>query len=97
MTITKIGTDGQKVELARDMPLKKAWMEADACNDTLFLNFEQDGRREVMHQVTEPIHIKLREEGEGQKGLQIDAEDGTTILQFRSGKFEELRSEFGGN
>jgi hypothetical protein len=43
-----------------------------------------------MHEIIEPIHVKVREENEGQKALQIDAEDGSTLILFRSGKLNEL-------
>jgi hypothetical protein len=56
----------------------------------LVLNFEQQGKREVRHEIISPIHIKLREEPEGKKALQIDGENGSTLLLFRSGHMEEL-------
>lgn len=90
MTVRQIDSNGANREIVREMPLTKAWMESDACNDRLFFNFEQDGRREVIHEIVEPIHIKVREEGQGQKGVQIDAENGSTLILFRSGKMNEL-------
>ena len=32
----------------------------------------------------------MREEGQGRKGLQIDAENGSTLILFRSGKLQEM-------
>src|SRR5688572_28385559 len=90
MTVRKIEPSGRNLEATREMPLTKAWMEAGVCSDPLFFNFEQDGRREVLHEIVEPIHMKVREEGDGQKGLQIDAEDGSTLILFRSGKLDQL-------
>jgi hypothetical protein len=90
MSVRKIEPSGRSVEIVREMPLTKAWMEEDACNNKMFFNFEQEGRREVIHQIVEPIHVKVREEAEGQKGLQIDAEDGSTLILFRSGKIGQL-------
>ena len=90
MTLRKIEPSGRNVEVVRDMPLIKAWMDGGECNDRLFFNFEQEGRREVIHEIIGPIHVKVREEGEGQKGLQIDAENGSTLILFRSGKLEQL-------
>ena len=90
MSVVKIEPSGQRVEAVKDMPLTKAWMESGGCNDRIFLNFEQDGKREVIHEIVEPIHVKIREEGDGQKGLQIDAEDGSTLVLFRSGRLVEL-------
>jgi hypothetical protein len=90
MTVRKIEPSGRNVEVARDMPLTKAWLQADACNDRLFFDFEHPGKREILHEIVQPIHVKVREEGEGQKGLQIDAEDGSTLILFRSGKLHQL-------
>jgi hypothetical protein len=95
MTVLKIEPNGQNHEVVRDMPLANAWMESDQCNDRIFFNFEQGGRREYTHEIVEPIHVKLREEGHGKKGLQIDAENGSTLILFSSGKMEELLAEFG--
>jgi hypothetical protein len=72
------------------MPLKNVWMESSDCVDRIFLNFEQEGKREVMHEILDPIHLKLREEDSGQKALQFDAENGSTLLVFRSGHLHEL-------
>ena len=94
MTVLKIEPNGQNHEVVRDMPLVNAWMESDQCNDRIFFNFEQGGRREFTHEIVEPIHVKLREEGQGKKGLQIDAENGSTLILFSSGKIEELLNQF---
>lgn len=90
MTVMKIEPSGQNQEVIRDMPLAKAWMETGGCNDRIFLDFEQDGKREHIHEIIEPIHVKIREEGQGRKGLQIDAENGSTLVLFSSGKLKEL-------
>jgi hypothetical protein len=95
MTLTKIEPSGQSHEVVRDMPLVNAWMETGECNDRIFFNFEADGRRECTHEIIEPIHVKLREEGQGKKGLQIDGENGSTLILFSSGKLRELMAEFG--
>lgn len=94
MTVLKIEPNGQNNEVVGDMPLMNAWMESDPCNDRIIFNFEQQGRRECTHEIVEPIHVKLREESQGKKGLQIDAENGSTLILFRSGRIEELLEEF---
>ena len=94
MSVTKIEPSGRSVEVVRDMPLTKVWMDSSGCNDRIFLRFEQDGRRAVTHEILEPIHVKLREEGAGQKGLQFDAENGSTLVIFHSGHFDELIRAF---
>jgi len=90
MTVRKIEPSGQMVEIVRDMPLTNVSMDSGGCNDRIFLQFQQEGRREITHEILEPIHVKLREEGGGQKGLQFDAENGSTLVLFRSGHFEEM-------
>ena len=96
MTVMKIEPSGQTQEVVRDMPLVKAWLEGGKCNDRIFFDFEQDGKREYIHEIVEPIHVKVREEGQGKKGLQIDAENGSTLILFSSGKLKELVGEFSG-
>jgi hypothetical protein len=94
MTVLKVEPDGQSREVVREMPLTNAWMESGDCNDRIFFNFEQEGHRECIHEIVEPIHVKLREESQGKKGLQIDAESGSTLILFSSGKLQELLNEF---
>ena len=90
MTVMKIEPSGQSHEVVREMSLTKAWIENGGCNDRMFFDFEQEGRREIVHEIVEPIHVKLREEAQGKKGLQIDAENGSTLVLFSSGKMREL-------
>jgi hypothetical protein len=90
MTVMRIDPAGQYSEMVRDMPLSGAWIGTGACNDRIYLNFEQEGKREVTHEIIEPIHVKVREESGGKKGLQIGAENGSTLVLFSSGKIEEL-------
>jgi hypothetical protein len=90
VTLTTIDQGGLRVEAAREMPLRKIWFEKGACNDSIFINLEQQGKREINHEVVGPIHLKLREEGEGKKALQIDGENGSTLLSFHSGRMNEL-------
>jgi hypothetical protein len=90
MTVQHVTREGQTREIVRDMPLAGVWMSSEDCNDSIFLNFSEAGKREVTHQIIEPIHVKVREESEGNKGLQIEAENGATLVLFRSGKLEGL-------
>jgi hypothetical protein len=90
MTIFQINTAGQRTEVARDMPLQSMKFGKGDCNDHMFITLFQEGKREITHEVVEPIHVKIREEGEGSKGLQIDGENGSTILRFSSGKIDQL-------
>lgn len=90
MSIYQINPAGNQVEIARDMPLQDIRYTRDACNDHIQLTLFLEGKREITHDVIEPIHLKLREESEGTKALQIDGENGSAILRFSSGKIQEL-------
>ena len=93
MTVLKVEPSGQNHEVVRDMPLAGVSLENGGCNDRILFNFEQEGKRECTHEIVEPIHVKVREEGQGKKGLQIDAENGSTLILFSSGKMKELLSD----
>ena len=90
MRVRQVNASGQFVEVVQDMPLTDIWIETGGCNDCLFLKFQLEGKREITHEVVGPIHVKLREENGGHKGLQIDAESGSTLVLFHSGKLKEL-------
>lgn len=91
MTLKHINPSGNTIEVVNRMPFTGVWMDKSECNDRIFLRFQEEGSREITHEIIEPIHVKLREEGKDhQKGVQIDAENGTTLLLFSSGKIQEL-------
>ena len=81
VTIEVVESDGSRREVARALPLEKVTLQAkDACNDAIWIN--ATGGFE--HEILEPIHIRLkRNPGGGFNPVQIDAEQGTTILHFR--------------
>jgi hypothetical protein len=72
--------DGTTASVARDLPLRAIDLdeESDACNTNLVI--EAGPERPVRHVVIEPIHIRLRHEGDGDhyNRVQIVAENGTT-------------------
>ena len=90
MSIVKIEPSGRRVETVRDMPLTGMWFKNGECNDSIFLRLEQEGKREITHEIIDPIRVKIREEGEGKKELQIDGENGSTLVLFQSGKLKDL-------
>ena len=91
MTLFQIDRAGHRQELISGLPLQKVRYDPSGeCSDRLFLTFGKEGTREMTHEVVEPIHVKVREEGGGAKGLQIDAENGSTIVSFSSGKLDQL-------
>jgi len=95
MTVRKITAAGRFDEVLHDVPLTGAWLESRGCNNYLSFRFQEQGSREFTHEIVEPIHVKIREESAGQKGLQIDAEDGSTLVLFHSGKLKNLLDAIG--
>jgi hypothetical protein len=88
MRIEHVHGDGTSHEIARDLPLDRMFIDQnDACNDVITLDL---GGGRSRHVIVEPIHMKLRQQAVGPKKLQIDAESGTTIVSFASGKMKEL-------
>jgi hypothetical protein len=79
--------DGTTAKVARDLPLRTIALdeESDACNTRLVI--EAGPERPLRHVVIEPIHIRLRHEGEGDRynRLQIVAENGTTNAVLHPG------------
>jgi hypothetical protein len=91
ITIEQINTMGVREPVAQDLPLRDMqFVKTNGCSDRLFLVAQGEGTREIRHEIIEPIHVKVREESEGQKGLQIDGETGSTLIRFSSGKIGEL-------
>jgi hypothetical protein len=53
----------------------------DACNDRIMVY--AGGEAETHHEIIEPIHILLREHGEGGfNAVAVEAEEGTTLMRF---------------
>ena len=91
MNLFHIHASGYKEEKVSGLPLQTMRFDPSGdCSNRIVVTMAQDGTREIQHEIIEPIHVKVREEQEGSKGLQIDAENGTTILTFSSGRLEEL-------
>lgn len=91
ITIELINLAGYRQPIADRLPLRNIRFEqTKGCSDRMFVVVGQEGTREISHEIIEPIHVKIREEGEGSKALQIDAESGSTLISFTSGKIAEL-------
>lgn len=79
--------DGTTTDVARDLPLQSIALDdtSDACNTNLVI--EAGPERPLRHVVIEPIHIRLRNEGGGDRynRVQIVAENGTTTAVFHPG------------
>lgn len=75
------GSDGLKTELAANAVLQTMVFNAtDGCSDTIIVRV--GGTREVIHEIIEPIVIRLYPSGSSGDGhaIHIEAENGITIL-----------------
>ncbi|MDX1953421.1 MAG: DUF5335 family protein [Verrucomicrobiota bacterium] len=90
--VTVESIDGQGVSeiIAQGAQLRDLRLEkTDACSDLLILWMEDQNNADIVHRMVEPIHLKIRDEG-GRKSLQIDAESGSTLIHFSSGKIPQV-------
>ena len=90
LTVEVVERDGIQSDIARDSPLEKMTFDkTDACSDIITISLGPVGERRINHFVIEPIHLLLTKTKEGSKRLQIEAENGTTIVTFHSGRFSQ--------
>lgn len=54
----------------------------DGCNDQIVVRAGGEGGAETRHEITEPIHVLLRESDGHFNAVAVEAEEGTTILTF---------------
>ncbi len=91
MTIEQVRFDGRKDEIAREIPFEKMTLDStDACSDIVSIALGAPGERRITHEVIEPIHLRVKANGSGQKILQLEAENGITLVHFHSGRVPEL-------
>jgi hypothetical protein len=64
----------------------------DGCNDQIVVRAGGEAGHETRHEITEPIHILLRKQGNtgDYNAVAVEAEEGITILTFHP----VIRSEF---
>ena len=88
VTIEELDSGGNSRELAREAALDKIEFDATGgCSNIIRISI---GRNAVMHQIVEPIHVKIRQDAGNRKVLEISAESGSTLIRFHSGKIEEI-------
>ena len=91
MTVESIDASDHREVVASESPLREfSFGPSNACSDAITLRLGGEGRREQLHQIIEPIHLKVRPGQNGGKVLQIDGESGSTLVTFHSGKIFEL-------
>ncbi len=80
MTIEVTESDGRTVEAARDAAFQSMILDnGGACNDVISIRAE--GEREI-HRIIDPVYILLRESGQGYNPVEIQHEQGRTLLTF---------------
>src|SRR5688500_18199491 len=91
--------DGRDENIAANDVFQKMTLDtSDACNNMISITLGVEGGRRTNHVAVEPIHLRVKENGGGKKLLQIEAENGVTLVAFHSGKLPQMRfeSEFSG-
>ena len=92
VNIETVGADGIRRELFRDLPLDKMTFDkTDACSDVISISLvSRADQRKENHFVIEPVDMQIKQSPEGNKILQIRAENGTTLVTFHSGRFPDM-------
>jgi hypothetical protein len=92
LTIERVERNGNRVSVVNELELREARLnQNDACNDILNFTLTEDNGEAVEYAITEPIHIKLRQEDSDRYNeIEIIAEDGTHILSARPGFRQDL-------
>jgi hypothetical protein len=90
ITIEMLDGARDRIEVAQNMPLEKMVFSQDgACNNVISISASEPGRRAIDHLVIEPLHLVVRENDKHGKTLEINAENGTTLISFHSGKMPD--------
>ena len=92
LTIERVDRNGNQVRVVNNLELQEARINrSGACSDMLNFTLTEDNGGTVEYVITEPIHIKLRqEESDRYNEIEIIAEDGTHILSTRPGFRQDL-------
>jgi hypothetical protein len=92
LTVEVVRTDGQRDQIARNVPLHSISFEkTDGCSDQILIELGAGNEKPARHVIVEPIHILLRPAENGSYNpMEINAESGTTLLTFRPA----LRADF---
>jgi|ERR1043166_4162293 hypothetical protein len=83
-----IDLEGRHRPIGRDLPLLSFESNnSNPCNYEIHVSMGRPGMRAVTHEVIEPIHFCVKQSDDGKKFLQIEAENGVTLVTFHSGRF----------
>src|SRR5438105_7559034 len=87
ITVEQADHFGKTTELVRERPLREMRLEKDPCNDSIILELGAEHERPLQIRVIDPIYVRVRQANDGRKLLHMEAENGTTLVHFHSGKF----------
>ena len=75
-------TDNEIAQAARFE--KITFGKRDGCNDQITIRASGEAGSGTRHEIVEPIHILLREVGDGNgfDAMAVEAEEGTTVMTF---------------
>src|SRR5437762_3345467 len=94
MSLDMISHDGATSRLANNEPLDVFRFQKNAgCSDVIQIELAAAGQH-IQHEIVEPIHVRLREEGRSQKLIEIDAESGSIRMRFASGQLGSIFKDF---
>jgi len=92
LTIERVERDGKLTRVVNNLELQQAQLNrTGACNDIISFTLAEDSGEAVEYTITEPIHIKLRQQdGDRYDTIEIIAENGTHVLTARPGFRRDL-------
>jgi len=92
LTVERVERDGKLTRVVNNLELQQAQLNrTGACNDIISFTLAEDSGEAVEYTITEPIHIKLRQQdGDRYDTIEIIAENGTHVLTARPGFRRDL-------
>jgi len=92
LTVERVERDGKLARVVNNLELRQAQLNrTGACNDIISFTLAEDSGEAVEYTITEPIHIKLRQEDSDRyNAIEIIAENGTHVLTARPGFRRDL-------
>ena len=92
LTIERVERGGKLARVVNNLELRQAQLNrTGACNDIISFTLAEDSGVAVEYTITEPIHIKLRQEDSDRyNAIEIIAENGTHILSAQPGFRRDL-------
>ena len=92
LTIERVERNGNLTRVVNNVELQQAQLNrTGACNDIISFTLAEDSGESLEYTITEPIHIKLRQDDSDRyNAIEIIAENGTHILTARPGFRQDL-------